>query len=219
MMTKELKVFDYEGAQLRTIEIDGEVWFVAKDVCDILELSNPTEALRALDEDEKNTLRISEGNLEYLNVSLGKSGRGNPNMNVINEPGLYALVFRSNKPEAKQFSRWVRHEVLPQIRKTGTYTFGSTTDIEAIHNLAVEQAKLASRKKFWMSLYDAFRPMLETALKANERGFYVLPDCAKDDSNDMHVLRTILSAARELMQNKIQAIEQRENLLDCLVKF
>lgn len=209
-MTKELKVFNYEGAQVRTFNIDGEVWFVAKDVCDILELGNVSKAIQELDEDERSSLTISEG--------TSPKG-GNPNMNVINEPGFYALVFKSRKPEAKQFSRWVRHEVLPQIRKTGTYTFGSTTDVEAIHNLAVEQAKLTSRKKFWMSLYDAFRPMLETALKANERGFYVLPDCAKDDSNDMQVLRTILSAAREMMQNKIQAIEQRENLLDCLVKF
>lgn len=104
-MTNALQVFSYKDRQVRTVERDGEVWFVAKDVCDILELSNPTEALRALDEDEKNTLRISEGIPE----------RGNPNMNLINEPGLYKLAFKSRKPEAKSFSRWVRHEVLPML--------------------------------------------------------------------------------------------------------
>ena len=76
----------------------------------MLGLDNPTEAIRPLDEDEKNTLRISEGN------------RGNPNVNLINEPGLYKLTFKSRKPEAKKFTRWVTHEVLPQLRKTGSYS-------------------------------------------------------------------------------------------------
>ena len=111
-MQSALEVFNYEGTRVRTVMKDGEVWFVAKDVCDVLELTNPTEAIRALDDDEKSTLRISEG--------TSPKG-GNPNVNIINEPGLYALVFRSNKPEAKAFARWVRHEVLPQVMHTGSY--------------------------------------------------------------------------------------------------
>ena len=111
-MNSQLQVFDYNGSAVRTVEKDGEIWFVAKDVCDVLELTNPTEALKALDDDEKSSLRISEG--------TSPKG-GNPNMNVINEGGVYSLVFRSNKPEAKAFSRWVRHVLLPQIRKTGSY--------------------------------------------------------------------------------------------------
>ena len=109
-MTKELQVFSYKGAAVRTVERDGEVWFVAKDVCDILEITNARDAVSELDEDEKNTVAISDGN------------RGNPNMNIISEPGLYALVLKSRKPEAKAFSRWVRHEVLPSIRRTGSYS-------------------------------------------------------------------------------------------------
>ena len=109
----ELQVFSYKDQQVRTIERDGEVWLVAADVCDILELSNPTEALRALDDDERNTLRITEG--------TSPKG-GNPNMNVINEAGLYKLTFKSRKSEAKSFTRWVTHEVLPSIRKTGSYS-------------------------------------------------------------------------------------------------
>ena len=99
-MTSELQVFSYYGSDVRTLEQDNGIWFVAKDVCDILGLTNPTEALKQLDEDEKNTLRISEGN------------RGNPNTNIISESGLYALIFRSNKPEARAFSRWVRKDYL-----------------------------------------------------------------------------------------------------------
>lgn len=105
-MASELQVFSYKDAVVRTMERDGEVWFVAKDVCDVLELTNPTVAIEALDEDERSKF------------FLGRQGEAN----IINESGLYALVFRSNKPEAKAFSKWVRSEVLPQIRRTGSYS-------------------------------------------------------------------------------------------------
>lgn len=109
-MNNALQVFDYNGSAVRTVNKDGEIWFVAKDVCDVLELTNPTEALKALDDDEKNTLRISEGI------------RGNPNANIINESGVYSLIFRSNKPEAKKFRKWVTSTVLPQIKRTGSFS-------------------------------------------------------------------------------------------------
>lgn len=108
----ELQLFSYGSNTVRTVKLDGQIWFVVKDVCDILELGNPTEAIRALDDDEKNTLRVSEGN------------RGNPNVNIINEPGLYRLIFRSNKAEAKTFQDWVYHEVLPALHHAGSYTIG-----------------------------------------------------------------------------------------------
>ena len=100
------QIFNYNDNQIRVIMMDGQPWWVAKDVCDILNLSNTTEAVRALDDDEKSTLRISEGG---------------PEVNVINEAGLYSLIIRSNKPEARQFKRWITHEVIPQIRATGSY--------------------------------------------------------------------------------------------------
>ena len=103
-----LQVFSYEGQQVRTVEKDGESWFVAKDVCDILEISKYRDAISKLDNDERMSVKVD---------TLG----GIQNMTAINESGLYALVFRSNKPEAKNFSRWVRREVLPQIRRTGAY--------------------------------------------------------------------------------------------------
>ena len=112
-MNNALQVFDYNGSAVRTVEKDGEIWFVAKDVCDVLELSNPTEALKALDDDEKGSLRISEGT---------SSKGGNPNMNIITESGLFALVLRSNKPEAKKFRKWVTGTVLPQIKRTGSFS-------------------------------------------------------------------------------------------------
>lgn len=132
MSNNTLQIFRYKEQQVRTTLIDGEIWFVAKDVCDILEIQNARDAITALDDDERNTVEISDGN------------RGNPNMNIINEPGLYALVLRSNKPEAKAFSRWVRHDVLPSIRKTGSYS--SVADSRALETqmkaVDVERAKI-----------------------------------------------------------------------------
>ena len=102
----ELKLFENEEfGKVRVLEIENEPWFVAKDVCDILELSNPSVALKNLDEDERTKL------------NLGRQG----NTNLINESGLYALVVRSRKPEAKKFRKWITSEVLPSIRKHGVY--------------------------------------------------------------------------------------------------
>ena len=112
-MTNALQVFNYKAKEVRTTIIDGEIWFVAKDVCDVLEIKNARDAVSMLDDDEKMTVDNSDGH-------SGQRG-GAQSYNVINEAGLYALVFRSNKPEAKEFSRWVRHDVLPSIRQTGSY--------------------------------------------------------------------------------------------------
>ncbi|MGE8650609.1 phage antirepressor [Bifidobacterium adolescentis] len=117
-MNNEIQRFDFRGASLRTLTDEaGEPWFVAKDVCDILELNNVTEALRPLDDDEKSNFRNSE---------VAQNGGRAPL--IISEPGLYKLIMRSRKPEAHEFQRWVTHEVLPQIRKTGGYVPVTDTD-------------------------------------------------------------------------------------------
>ena len=103
-----LMLFSYNGRQLRTVLINDDVWFVAKDVCDILELSNHRMAIHGLDDDEKG-------------VSKVYTPGGIQDMTVISESGLYTLSLRSNKEEAKPFRRWVTHDVLPSIRKHGAY--------------------------------------------------------------------------------------------------
>lgn len=95
-------------AKLNLYQVDGEPWFVAKDVCDILELGRQQDSTRYLDEDEKRECLV--------NTPSGKQS-----MVSVNEPGLYSLIIRSRKPEAKAFKRWITHEVLPTIRKTGSY--------------------------------------------------------------------------------------------------
>ena len=98
---------------MRTLTRNGEPWFVAADVCDALGLTNPTMAVENLDEDERMTLSLTEGH-------SGQRG-GARSLNIISESGVYALIFRSNKPEARAFRKWITAEVLPAIRKTGGY--------------------------------------------------------------------------------------------------
>lgn len=105
----KLKVFDYKGREVRTVEQDGELWWVLKDVCDVLTLTHPEMVAKRLDRDEANQIGVID--------SLGREQK----TTVINEAGLYNVILRSDKPEAKDFKRWVTHEVLPSIRKHGAY--------------------------------------------------------------------------------------------------
>lgn len=100
---------EYHGKPVRCIQKDGEPWWVLSDVCKVLSIGNPRNVATRLDEDEKNSVHLTDGI------------RGNPNFTIINESGLYSVLLRSDKPEAKPFKRWVTHEVLPQIRQTGRY--------------------------------------------------------------------------------------------------
>lgn len=105
----EIEVFTHKDfGKIRTLMIDGEPWFVAKDICAALELGTTSKALERLDEDEKGVNSI---------LTLG----GNQNISVVSESGLYSLVLGSRKKEAKAFKRWVTHEVIPSIRKHGAY--------------------------------------------------------------------------------------------------
>lgn len=108
-MENNLQIFENDQfGEIRTTMKDGEPWFVAVDVCRALEHSNSRMALERLDDDEKGVSSI---------YTLG----GKQEMAVVNEPGLYTLVLGSRKPEAKAFKRWITHDVIPTIRKTGGY--------------------------------------------------------------------------------------------------
>jgi prophage antirepressor-like protein len=104
-----LAPFQFEGRQVRVItDKQGEPWFVAADVCACLAIRNPSDALNRLDDDEKG-------------LGLTETPGGEQSMSTVNEAGLYNLVLGSRKPEARRFKRWVTHEVLPAIRRTGRY--------------------------------------------------------------------------------------------------
>lgn len=117
----ELQVFESaQFGQVRTVQKDGEPWFVAADVCRALEITNSGNAISRLDEDEKMTIRSTDSH-------SGERG-GAQMMSIVNEPGLYSLVLGSRKPEAKSFKRWITHEVIPSIRRHGAYATDSTID-------------------------------------------------------------------------------------------
>ena len=125
----ELQLFNFENNQVRTLLINDEPWFVGKDVAQILGYSNPRDALsKHVDEEDKNSVAIRDGN------------KGNPNQTVINESGVYALVFGSKLPSAKRFKHWVTSEVLPTLRKTGGYTMPKTY-LEALKAFTAEVEK------------------------------------------------------------------------------
>ncbi len=106
-----IQIFKYENNDVRTVEMNGEPWFVLKDVCAVLGIGNSRMVADRLDEDEKGVSQIdTPGGLQ--------------NVSVINESGLYNVILRSDKPEAKPFRKWVTSEVLPSIRKTGGYIAG-----------------------------------------------------------------------------------------------
>lgn len=109
----QLQIFKYQDEDhldnLTTIDIEGEAWFVASEVCKLLDIKNTSDAVSRLDDDEKSTIALTDGT------------SGNPNKIIISESGLYALVFKSKKPSAKKFRKWVTKEVIPAIRKKGAY--------------------------------------------------------------------------------------------------
>ena len=108
-MNNDIQIFNYNNHEVRTVQKDGEPWFVLKDVCAILDISNHKMTAQRLDVDE-----VSQ---TYLIDSIGRKQE----MTVINESGLYNVILRSDKPEAKPFRKWVTSEVLPSIRKHGAY--------------------------------------------------------------------------------------------------
>lgn len=125
--TTNNQVFNFGDYQVRTVIKEGEPWFVAKDVCEVLEIQNTTQAMSRLDEEERSIFNI------------GRQGM----TNIINESGLYSLILTSRKPEAKAFKKWVTSEVLPSIRKQGKYEVKPTVP-QSYSQALLEAGRLAA---------------------------------------------------------------------------
>lgn len=164
-MNTSLMTFEKaELGQVRTVMVDGEPWFIAVDVCRILDLTDVSKSVSRLDEDEKgtNSIRTLGGEQEVL---------------TINEPGLYSLILTSRKEEAKRFKRWVTHEVLPTIRRQGFYSMltpeklmevltekyrEDKTYLDSIDKAAIKkavlnetrEARLLETRKLWTNIYE-----------------------------------------------------------------
>ncbi|MGN1480733.1 BRO-N domain-containing protein [Porcipelethomonas sp.] len=105
---------NYNGSEIRTIDDNGQIWWVLKDVCNVLGISHIKDTVKRLDEDEVGQTEVVD--------SLGRKQKSY----VVNESGIYSVILRSDKPEAKPFRRWITHEVLPEIRRTGSYSLTSS---------------------------------------------------------------------------------------------
>lgn len=151
-MNNEIRKFDFKGAALRTLTDEaGEPWFVAKDVCNVLGYTNASKAINDhVDQEDKL-------NNESLS-SLGQRGGW-----LVNESGLYSLVLSSKLPTAKEFKRWVTHEVLPQIRRTGGYipTSESDSDEDIMARAVLVAQKTIERKNQQLQAKDAQIKVLE----------------------------------------------------------
>jgi len=179
-----LETFVYGSRQVRTIIVDGEVWFVGKDVCDSLGIENQRNAFARLDDDERNTVHLADGI------------RGNPNKVIVNEAGLYSLILRSDKPEAKAFKRWVTHEVLPQIRRTGQFR-----QVEVEHALP-------------SSFADALRQLAASVEKQEQLEAKIVADAPKVEAFDrwmdadgyypMHAVAKILGVGRNTLYSMLR---------------
>ena len=169
-----LQVFNNnEFGAVRTLEINNEPWFVAKDVCDILDIKNPTQALQNLDADERTILNI------------GRQG----DTNFINESGLYTLIIRSRKSEAKKFRKWITGEVLPSIRKHGTYATDELLNnpdlfISVLQDLKKEReekAKLEGENQMQKQIIGELQPKANyTDVILNNKGLVTITQIAKD---------------------------------------
>ena len=134
---KDIQIFNNpEFGQVRTVVIDNEPWFVAKDVCDALSVAT-NHVRESLDEDEVSNLRTTEIGPEF----------GGKAPLIVSEAGLYSLILKSRKPEAKAFKRWITHEVIPAIRKTGGYHVPQSPEEQMAQGLLAAQKLLAEKDK------------------------------------------------------------------------
>ena len=138
MNENEIQVWNYESSEIRTVQVNGEPWFVLADVCKVLELSSPHKVAERLDGDEKGRNQIP---------TLG----GVQEMAVVNESGLYTVILRSDKPQAKPFRKWVTSEVLPSIRKHGSYSVQSqfadlSPQLQVLIQMETRQKQIEARQ-------------------------------------------------------------------------
>lgn len=201
----ELTIFESsEFGAIRTVELDGEPWLVGKDVATALGYSNTRDALdRHVDPEDKNTVVNPDGN------------RGNPNMTIINESGLYSLVLSSKLPTARKFRRWVTSEILPSIRKTGGYNLPKDypSALRALADTEEKRLALLAENEAQRQVIADFEPVrqyVDTIL--HSKGSLATSQIAADYGISARALNRILH--EEGIQHKVnsQWILYREHM-------
>lgn len=193
----DLVHFEYKGQPVRSLTIDGEPWFVAPDACEILGHSRVSNALRALDSEDLGTHLVSN-----------KIGTEVPTQ-IVSEPGLYVLILRSNRPEAGEFRRWVTREVLPQIRRTGSYSVSATPasrfEIPKTH---AEALRMAAEQMERADAAEALAVQQGEELESARPKAEYVDEFVKGDG-DLTPLRVLAN------QLGIQESVLRQHLMDC----
>lgn len=186
-----MQIFNYNEKQIRTVAIDGEPWFVLKDVCEILSIENHKDVAKRLDADEVGRFSLPHPQSPEKQIE----------MVCVNESGLYHIIIRSDKPVAKPFRKWITADVLPTMRKTGGYVANDDAFIDTYLPYADEQTKLL------------FRSTLETVKRLNEKVKADTPkvtyfDALIDRGNDLSFRETakeLRIGEREMIRNLIAA--------------
>lgn len=179
MENNKVEIFKNEQfGEVRTVLVNGEPWFVAADVCKALEISDPTKAMSRLDNDEGTRIQIAHPQNPKKTLEV----------NAVNEPGLYSLVLGSRKQEAKEFKRWITHDVIPIIRKTGGYVANDDLFINTYLPTADEATKLM------------FRTTLATVRQLNE---------------EKHKLQHIVGVQNEQIEEMKPKVTYYDIILNC----
>lgn len=201
-----LQVFSYNSSEVRTVMRDGEPWFCLVDVCRVLDLSSPHKVAERLDRDELTGIKV-------------RSGGQTREMTFINESGLYSVILRSDKPEAKPFRKWVTSEVLPTIRKTGRYGLDDTKAALAEAKLNNSRARVASA---WMKIskenpVSSYKQVCAHYASAALAGREVLPlpdtECCtvagKDAASAWAVMDELMETLRVVKQRTYDSVMRK----------
>ena len=220
-MTTALAPHIFDGTiVVRAIDRGGDPWFVAVDVCNALGIQNARDAVSNLDEDERMTVGVSDGHSESETNGIpgfGATGQrgGARSINIISESGVYALIFRSNKPEARRFRKWITAEVIPAIRKTGSYTFAQGAEREFLlreteeaiselqarrHSMTCELRRLEKRRRR-LGGYVAPR-MLSGGGAVRRYDPAVIVDLVPDDGARVSALQRIVFSATGMSRRR-----------------
>lgn len=184
---KELKIFNYENQEVRTIEKDGQTWWVLKDICNVLKIKNPSDIVNRLDSDE--VTRFNLGGLSGIT-------------NIVNESGLYNVILRSDKPQAKPFRKWVTSEVLPQIRQTGQYSIQKQLPQNYIQ--ALESLVASEKEKERLRIENEY--LEKTKAWINDKKTATAMNTASQKSKEVRRLKIELDRSKEYAS--IKAVEK-----------
>lgn len=170
-MSEALMVLKFKNNEVRTVRINDEPWWVAKDVCNVLEIKNVSDAVDRLDSDERG-------------IVSNDTPSGTQEMLIVNEQGLYSLILGSKKPEAKEFKRWVTHEVLPSLRKYGSYSMSMPKSLPEALELYLAEVKAKEvlrieKESLQKTLFEQSPIARLYHRMASTEGLYSLSEAAK----------------------------------------